>query len=192
MKDWQATIQEKPPALLIEHPALKNIKISSPSYFYGSCLPSQPQLNPYPIRVRNTVYFLWNMESEYYNYQFVKKYGARQPHTRTGGRVRRAGGRTPCPTRRTLTFSSSRWTRSGLYGTLPVLRIRDVYPGSRILIFTHPGSRIPDPKSATKERDEKNMLSYLFLKPQISQNWKLFYFWNAEENKKVGPVFKEL
>jgi hypothetical protein len=45
----------------------------------------------------------------------------------------------------------------------PVLRIRDVYPGSRILIFTHPGSRIPDlgsripdPKKATKERDEKN------------------------------------
>ncbi len=37
----------------------------------------------------------------------------------------------------------------------PVLRIRDVYPGSRILIFTHPGSRIPDPKKATKERGEK-------------------------------------
>jgi hypothetical protein len=37
----------------------------------------------------------------------------------------------------------------------PVLRIRDVYPGSRILIFTHPGSRIPDPKTATKERGEK-------------------------------------
>jgi hypothetical protein len=44
-----------------------------------------------------------------------------------------------------------------------VLRIRDVYPGSRILIFTHPGSRIPDlgsripdPKTATKERGEKN------------------------------------
>ena len=40
-----------------------------------------------------------------------------------------------------------------------VLQIRDVYPGSRILIFTHPGSRIPDlgsripdPKTATKER----------------------------------------
>ncbi len=29
----------------------------------------------------------------------------------------------------------------------PVLRIRDVYPGSRILIFTHPGSRISDPGS---------------------------------------------
>jgi hypothetical protein len=44
----------------------------------------------------------------------------------------------------------------------PVWRIRDVYPGSRILIFTHPGSRIPDlgsripdPKTATKERGEK-------------------------------------
>jgi hypothetical protein len=36
-----------------------------------------------------------------------------------------------------------------------VLRIRDVYPGSRILIFTHPGSRIPDPKTASKERGEK-------------------------------------
>jgi hypothetical protein len=45
-----------------------------------------------------------------------------------------------------------------------VLRIQDVYPGSRILIFTHPGSRnpdlgsrIPDPKTATKERGEKKI-----------------------------------
>jgi hypothetical protein len=41
-----------------------------------------------------------------------------------------------------------------------VLRIRDVYPGSRILIFTHPGSRIQ--KTLTKERGEKNLLSYFF------------------------------
>jgi len=35
-----------------------------------------------------------------------------------------------------------------------VLRIRDVYPGTRILILPipDPGSRIPDPKTATKER----------------------------------------
>jgi hypothetical protein len=44
-----------------------------------------------------------------------------------------------------------------------VLRIRDVYPGSRILIFTHPGSRIPDPGSRipdpkTKERGEKKLV----------------------------------
>jgi hypothetical protein len=29
---------------------------------------------------------------------------------------------------------------------------------SRILIFTHPGSRIPDPKAATKERGEKEIV----------------------------------
>jgi hypothetical protein len=53
-----------------------------------------------------------------------------------------------------------------------VLRIRDVYPGSRILIFTHPGSRIPDPgsripdlgsripdpKTAIKVRGEKKLV----------------------------------
>ncbi len=33
-----------------------------------------------------------------------------------------------------------------------VWRIRDVYPGSRILIFTHPGSRISDPKTGTGKR----------------------------------------
>ncbi len=44
-------------------------------------------------------------------------------------------------------------------GSIPdsVLRIRDVYPGSRILIFTHPGSPIPDPKTGRKERGEKKI-----------------------------------
>jgi hypothetical protein len=36
-----------------------------------------------------------------------------------------------------------------------VWRIPDVYSGSRILIFTHPGSRIPDPKTLTKKRMKK-------------------------------------
>jgi hypothetical protein len=43
-----------------------------------------------------------------------------------------------------------------------VLRIRDVYPGSRILIFTHPGSRIPDPKTAIKEGGEKKLVVISF------------------------------
>ncbi len=36
---------------------------------------------------------------------------------------------------------------------------------SRILIFTHPdpGSLIPEPKTATEERGEKNLMSYLFM-----------------------------
>jgi hypothetical protein len=33
-----------------------------------------------------------------------------------------------------------------------VLRIRDVYPGSRILFFTHPGSRILDPGSRIQKQ----------------------------------------
>jgi hypothetical protein len=61
-------------------------------------------------------------------------------------------------------------------------RVADPGCLSRILIFvlpgcriSDPGSRIPDPKTQTKETGEKNLLSYLFL-PQISQNRKLFSF----------------
>jgi hypothetical protein len=43
-----------------------------------------------------------------------------------------------------------------------VWRIWDVYPVSRILIFTHPGSRIQDPKTATKERGEKKFVVITF------------------------------
>jgi hypothetical protein len=43
-----------------------------------------------------------------------------------------------------------------------MLHIGDLYPGSRILIFTHPGSRIPDPKTATKERGEKKFVVITF------------------------------
>jgi hypothetical protein len=42
-----------------------------------------------------------------------------------------------------------------------VLRIRDVYHGSRILFF-YP-FRIPDPKTATKERGEKKFVVKPFL-----------------------------
>jgi hypothetical protein len=42
-----------------------------------------------------------------------------------------------------------------------VLRIRDVYPGSRILIFTHPGSRIQ--KQQQKRWVKKKFVSNLFM-----------------------------
>ncbi len=47
----------------------------------------------------------------------------------------------------------------------PVLRIRDVYPGSRILIFTHPGSRISDPgsKNSNKREGYKKISCHTFL-----------------------------
>jgi hypothetical protein len=42
---------------------------------------------------------------------------------------------------------------------IPVLRIRDVYPRSRILIFSHPGSWI---QNSTKERGEKKLVAMTF------------------------------
>ncbi len=69
-----------------------------------------------------------------------------------------------------------------------------VYPGSRILIFTHLGSRISDPgsKNNIKREGWKILLSYLLLWPQISQNWKLFYFWNAEEKNLSWANFQKI
>ncbi len=49
------------------------------------------------------------------------------------------------PTTRTLHTHIRRVVYRNLFKNIPsnaVLRIRDVYPGSRILIFVHPGSRI--------------------------------------------------
>ncbi len=43
---------------------------------------------------------------------------------------------------------------------LAVLRIRDVYPGSRILIFTHPGSRI---QKQQQKRGVKKICCHNFL-----------------------------
>jgi hypothetical protein len=61
-----------------------------------------------------------------------------------------------------------------------VLRIRDVYPGSRILIF-YP-SRISDLGSRNlNKREGEKICCHTFFLATNSQNWKLFYFWNAEE-----------
>jgi hypothetical protein len=71
---------------------------------------------------------------------------------------------------------------------IPVLRIRDVYPGSRILIFTHPG---PDPKTATKERGEKKFVVITFY---VATNFTKFQIILVLKcwRKTVGPIFKEL
>ncbi len=62
---------------------------------------------------------------------------------------------------------------------------------SRILIFTHPGSRIPDPKTSTKERGEKKFVVITFY---VAMNFTKLHIilvlmcWR----KKFGPIFKEL
>ena len=81
-------------------------------------------------------------------------------------------------------------------------RIRDVYPGSRILIFTHPGSRIPDlgsripdPGYRIQKQQQKTGVKKFFVKPFfVASNFTklniiLFLIcWR----KKIGPIFQEL
>jgi hypothetical protein len=55
--------------------------------------------------------------------------------------------------------------------------IRDKHPGSATLLFGHPGSRISDPKTATKKRGKKILLSYFFVTTNIT-NRKLFLILN--------------
>ncbi len=69
-----------------------------------------------------------------------------------------------------------------------MLRIRDVYPGSRILKRIHPGSRIQ--KTATKEKGGKKFVNVSFLATNITK-LKVILFLNWREEKKFGPIYKE-
>jgi hypothetical protein len=69
---------------------------------------------------------------------------------------------------------------------------------SRILIFTHSGSRIldlgsriPDPEIATKERGEKKLVVKPFFVVKNFTKLKFILFFKCCR-KKFGPVFKEL
>ncbi len=63
---------------------------------------------------------------------------------------------------------------------LAVLRIRDVYTGSRILIFTHPGSRI----------QKQQQITFFFVATNFTK-LKIILFLKCWRIK-FGPVFKEL
>ncbi len=65
-----------------------------------------------------------------------------------------------------------------------VLRIRDIYPWSRILIFVHPESRIPDPPTSTKEGRNKSLLSYLFCCHAHMTQFKFDLFLNRYRYRK--------
>jgi hypothetical protein len=69
-----------------------------------------------------------------------------------------------------------------------VLRIRYVYPGSRILNFTHPGSRI---KNNYKIEGWKKICFHTFFLATNFTKFKIILFLNCWR-KKFGPNFKEL
>ncbi len=58
-----------------------------------------------------------------------------------------------------------------------VLRIRDVYPGSWFFFIPNPGSRIPDPTTATKEKGEKLFSTFFFVATNIIK----LNFWTGKE-----------
>ncbi len=69
-----------------------------------------------------------------------------------------------------------------------VLRIWDVYPGNRILIFTHPGSRI---QKQQQERGEKKFVVIPFYVTTNFTKLKTILVLKCWR-KKFGPIFKEL
>ncbi len=75
----------------------------------------------------------------------------------------------------------------------PIFRIRDVYPGSRILVFfiPDPGSRIPDPKTSAKERGEKK---FVFIPYFVATNFTKLKNYLVFEmlKKKIWPSFQRL
>ncbi len=68
-----------------------------------------------------------------------------------------------------------------------VLRIRDVYPGSRILIFTHPGSRI---QKQQQKREVKKISFHTFL---CSHKFhKIVNYFSFEVLKKIWANFQRI
>ena len=65
--------------------------------------------------------------------------------------------------RREKAFLEGKLLKSKKTINFAVLRIRDVYPGSRILIFTHPGSRIPDLGSRIQKQQQKRGVKKIFV-----------------------------
>ncbi len=68
-----------------------------------------------------------------------------------------------------------------------MLRIRDVYPGSRILIFTQPD---PGSKTATKDRCGKKLVVITFLVATNFTKLQIILVLKCWR-KKFGPIFKE-
>ncbi len=69
-----------------------------------------------------------------------------------------------------------------------MLRIRDVYPGSRMLIFTRPGSRI---QKQQQKRAVKKISCHTFLCSHKFHKIENYFFLKCWR-KKFGPIFKEL
>ncbi len=86
---------------------------------------------------------------------------------------------------------------SGTFLKNSVLQIRGVYPGSRVLIFTHPGSRILRSRilrSRIQKQQQKRGVKNFFCHTYLCSHkfHKIENYLSFEVlKKKIGPIFKE-
>ncbi len=76
-----------------------------------------------------------------------------------------------------------------------VWRIRDVYPGSQILIFTHPGSRILDPDPGSKNSNKRDGWKKFFCHNFLCSHkfHKIANYFSFEGlKKKIWPNFQRI
>jgi hypothetical protein len=78
-----------------------------------------------------------------------------------------------------------------------VLWIREVYPGSQILIFTHPGSpksQIPDPgsKNSNKRESFKKICCHIFFCCHKFHKTEKYFIFEMLKKKFWGHFLKEL
>ncbi len=92
-----------------------------------------------------------------------------------------------------LSLSFSLSSVCGRLRLCPVLRIRDVDPGSWFLPIPNPGSRIPGPGSKQKQKGERSEKKFCptFFKATNITKFKIILFlcWSR---KTFRPIYKEL
>jgi hypothetical protein len=78
---------------------------------------------------------------------------------------------------------------------MAVLRTLDVYPGSRILIFTHPGSRISDPGPRIQQQQQKRVVkkivNYFIFEMLKKKIWAIFQRIIEHFTKKLSLSFQK-
>ncbi len=90
------------------------------------------------------------------------------------------------------TTKMSRYSSCLCLVKITVWRILDVYLGSRILIFTHPGSRIPDPKTLRKQKREVKKICYTFFVVTNFTKLNTYYVIFEMLKKKIWANFQRI
>ncbi len=149
---------------------IQTIKENLPFLLVETSSPSKIQIHGHKQirirnRIRNTNFFPSKLPFQHQKYIGFQLKSFTDNALRSSSLSRQKSKSTviyryPCAT---VYFSNARWRCDCM------LRIRDVYPGSRILIFNHPG--IPQIQNRQQKRGAKKKFVVIpFLQQRISQN----------------------